>query len=175
MDYFILRQDPRLTNMVEPQGILNQIDKYAYKNDERQYFDKDAIACYVKEKPHNDYGDYLERPLPLVSDKLKYLLEEEEPRCWYKPVACIDLKRIRQDVYWLMMPLKLDCLSKQTEFNKDGSVKRLVLEREKIGYCKIFRVAGIVEELVLLHLDLVEQILQGEFRGLKFEQVALED
>jgi len=174
MEYFVMRQDPRLTNMVEPQGLLNQIDKYAYKNDERQYFDKSAAFCYIKEKPCNDYGDYLEKPLPLVSDKLKMLLEEREKCNFFKTVALYDSKRMHQEVYSLLMPLKFSCLSTQTEFNKDGSVKKLVLEQSKLGCCKVFRVSGIVEELVIINLDLVEKILHQGFFGLKFEPVALE-
>lgn len=167
MEYFIICQDQRVLNSVEPIGVAKAIDK----NIDTKITDEMPVQFYIKEKKENEYVDYIEGQVPLISDKLKYIFEKFQEDTFLKPAVLADVKRMRQDLYWLMIPQSIDCLSPKTEFKKDGTLKRLVIDENKIGFTKIFKVEGILENFIILSLDLAESILRGDFIGIKLERV----
>lgn len=172
MEYFIMRQDRRYTSYIEPLKMKEGIDQEAVKRGSIQYLDhKKPQMFYIKEKNEIDYIDYLDSPFSLVSDQLWQLFNGYEKRIYYKPIVIADAKRMRQDYYWLVLPEILDCLAEQTEFNKDHSLKKIVIDTERVGYCKIFKIEGILEDLLVIDLDVAEEILANDFRGILFEKV----
>lgn len=70
-----------------------------------------------------------------------------------------------------MIPQAVECLSPKAEFNKDDTLERLVIDETKIGFTKIFKVDGILENFIMISLDLAESILRRDFTGIKLERV----
>ncbi|MBV7275320.1 hypothetical protein I6U48_20685 [Clostridium sp. PL3] len=170
MEYFIICQDKRVLNSVEPIGVSKEIDK----NIDTKVEDEMPVQFYIKEKKENEYVDYIEGQTPLISDKLKYIFEKFQEDIFLKPAVLADIKRMRQDLYWIMIPQAVECLSPKAEFNKDGTLKRLVIDETKIGFTKIFKVDGILENFIMISLDLAESILRRDFTGIKLERVEKE-
>ncbi|NLW47124.1 MAG: serine protease [Firmicutes bacterium] len=176
MEYFILGQDLRYTNAVEPKDDLGLFRRIPFQIDQELAsppMDDEPVQLYIKENQDPRYLDFIERPAVLVSDRLKQILAKYEPRLFFKPVILADRKRLHQAVYWWMRLSPTDCLSENSLFNKNGTIKQLVLDRNKAAGLKVFRVAGLMEEYVLVRLDVAESLLRRDFCGIQFKRVAV--
>jgi hypothetical protein len=175
MEYFIMRQDGRYSNCIEPVVPKDALDQEAVKQGALQFVDlRTPVMFYLREKREPDYLDYLEKPFLLISDRLRQLFLQHEKRFFYKPIVMADVKRMRQDYYWLLLPERLDCLTPRSEFHKDRSLKRAVVDCRQIGYCKIFKLAGLLEERLVVDRDVAEAVLAGDFTGVRFEKIERE-
>ncbi|KNY26563.1 hypothetical protein [Pseudobacteroides cellulosolvens] len=73
----------------------------------------------------------------------------------YKPIVFANVKKMKQDLYWLFILRNINCLSGKSEFNVDGSVNKLVIDSSKVGCYKVFKVKGIAEDFIILDEDIV--------------------
>lgn len=174
MDFFVILQDKRIPDIVEPMGASKVISKDVLNINNADKLERLLVQFQIKEKTHNEYVDYIECPVQLVSDKLKRLLEKYDSSVFFIPVMLADLKNERQEIYWLMVPDVKDCLSPQTEFNKDGTLKKLVIDERKAALFKVFKVKGLLENLLVIRLDVAESILRRDYAGIKLKKVAKE-
>lgn len=169
MGYFIVNQDKRVQNAVEPMGLSKLINKTFLKESE---MDKQAIIQVdIREKKLNEYVDFIERPFHLVSDNLKTILQKYDERIFFKPIVLYDKKAESQKLYWLMEPRTVDCLDEEARFNKDDSIKKLVLNESKIEKAKIFKIKGVFENFIIIRLDVAESILRRDFNGIALKKV----
>jgi hypothetical protein len=173
MDFFIISQDNSIPDPVQPAGILQVIDRNKIKPENIHKMDEIAVQFEVKENSKAIYVDFIENPVPLVSDKLKDILEKYEERIFFKPILLADIKKSRQDVYWLLVPDSIECLSDKSEFNKNDTIKRIVLDEKKVKYRKVFKVKGILENLIIVRLDVAESILRRGFTGITLKKVEM--
>ncbi|MGG1392164.1 serine protease, partial [Brevibacillus brevis] len=65
--------------------------------------DEAVIQFDIKQKKENDYLDFLDRPIPLYSNRLKTIIHKFAPKLFVKSVVLVDMERIKQDLYWLMI------------------------------------------------------------------------
>ncbi len=173
MEYFIISQDIAIPDQVQPVGILKVIDRESIKPENIRKMDELAVQFEIKENNKAVYVDFIENPVPLVSDRLKDILSKYEERIFFKPVLLADIKNTRQDVYWLLVPDSIECLSDKSEFNKNGTVKNLVLDENKVRFRKVFKVKGILENLIIIRLDVAESLLRREFTGIKLKKAEI--
>ncbi len=171
MKYFYLTQDKSVSNIVEPQEMTKAINKVHVKNGKLQYLDKDPIQFYVKDKSDNVYADYIENPFHLVSDRFKQVLDKFQKYIFFKPIVLADVKRMKQELYWLAIPEIIDCLSSLSEFDKIGAVIKLVIDEKKVGYLKVFKVKGLGEDYIIVDSDVREAILAAKILGVTFNPV----
>ena len=125
----------------------------------------------VKSNRENVYPDLLESPLPLVSTKLKDIFCSYEEKIECKCALLSDREREEQRVYWLFALNRVDCVSKETEFYPNRFLKKLVLDRNKIGHRTVFRVQGILEKQIIVRFDVAESILRRPLTGLLLKEV----
>ncbi|MEC1180067.1 serine protease [Metasolibacillus meyeri] len=171
MNYFRLAQDKRVLHAVEPDGIARVIKKEYLTLERMNELDAIDRQFSVVEKKHNDYIDFIERPVALFSDVLKQLIEKYNPNCPFKPVILAEITKSKQTPYWLAIPPKIACLAPETEFHRDGTVKKLVIEEALAAPYPFFQVEGIHEPYVVVNIELAESILRRSFRGLRLQQV----
>lgn len=167
MDFFIIFQDSRIHNYIEPKGFI----KAPSNNMDSKESLNIPIVINVKEKVENEYIDFMEKPVPLVSDKLKQLIGLHQKEILFKPVVLTDAKRMRQDLYWMIIPRKIECLSPESEFNKRGELKNLILQKDKIKNKNVFMIEGIVESHIIVSQFMAEEILRNNFYGMRFKKV----
>ncbi|WCF06587.1 serine protease [Paenibacillus thiaminolyticus] len=173
MSYFAIAQDPRITDAVHLLGATQIIKKILEqdiigKRNEILHFD-------VKPNPRNEYIDYIESRLPIVSNRLAQLWLKYDPNLFFKPALLLDQTVMRQEMYWLLIPDPIDCVASASAFHKNGTVKHLVLDRQKIGNCKLFKVAGLIETIIVIRLDVAESMLRRGFTGFKLCKVEMEN
>ena len=128
----------------------------------------------IRECSNGVYVDFIERPEPFFSDKLKRIIELYQQDLAYRPVVFVDQKRSKQELYWRVTLPRLAALSTKSEFHKVGTVKRFVIDDKKAGRAPIFQLEGMDETDIFVHLGLAESILRREVVGIEFEEVELD-
>ncbi|NLL06002.1 MAG: serine protease [Clostridiaceae bacterium] len=171
MDFYVISQDVRVFDSVEPIKVHQAFDMETIRRGRFQELDDWPVQLYIKEKETNSYVDFIEKPIPLISDKLKQVFEMYEKDIFYKPVMLADVKKMKQNLYWLCIPKDIEALSCQSEFKMDGSLKKLVISEKKVNFRKIFRITGIIEYIVILNQDVAESILRRDFYGITLKKI----
>ncbi|MED4351067.1 serine protease [Schinkia azotoformans] len=173
MNYFILRQDERISHAVEPIG-LSRVIKQEWLMTKEGIHELDQLdrQFSIKEKNTNEAIDLIEKPIRLISDRLKKLIEKYVPSLPMKSVVLVDKKNGSQLLYWLLITRTLACLSAQTEFHPDGTIKKLVIEEEAAASYPIFKIEGVRENVLIVNVALAEGILRRSFYGIRLQKVA---
>jgi hypothetical protein len=175
MEYFILRQDLRYANAVEPVHTASLLKRTPFQTDKTlpPEIDEEPIQLFIKENQSPRYLDFIEGPAPLVSDRLKEILGKYEPGIFFKPVVLADQKRRQQTLYWWIWTPPVDCLSGKSVFNKNGTIRQLVIDGVKAAQSKVFQVAGLMEDYRLIRLDVAESLLRRDFSGIQLQRVTV--
>lgn len=167
MSYFILSQDHRFVNAVKPLGVSEVVKPELLSTDHAQELAATNLHFTVAEADQIDYVDFIEQPAPFVSDRLKRIVEKFAPDTLFVPGAFTDLTRRHQEVYWLIVPPRIDCLSVKSDFAPDGSLQRLVVDRAHTGGKMLLQVGGVRERILLMHLALAEALLRRDYNGIR--------
>ena len=154
MDYFLMCQDEKLSEAIQPMGVTKVIPQEFFGKREQIEADEVPLQVYLKDSFCPVYVDFIERPIPLISDKLKQVIERYQREVFFKPVVLGDQRRMTQEVYWWMSPPSLSCLSQQSEFHPNQTIRKLVLDADKITGYHIFRINGVMEKLIVVDLAL---------------------
>jgi hypothetical protein len=171
MEYFILRQDIRISDAIQPVGVSQVVKDYGLPSESWDDLDDLPMQFYLEGNGGREYVDFIESPVPLISAELKELYQKFDPTIFFKPIVLADQEPMRQELYWLIHPPQCDCKSAESEFDKNGSLQRLVIDHCKTKGMWLFRVAGIRERLIVVNLGVAECILRREFTGIRFERV----
>lgn len=171
MNYFILTQDERIPNVVEPVGIARTIQKELLATEHLAELEALDRQFPVLEKAEKDYIDFIEKPIPLLSNSLKRLLQKYAPKMPMKSVVLVDQKQMSQELYWLMIPPAIACLSSQTEYHPDGTVKKLVIEESLAASHSVFKIEGLRETHIVINVALAESLLRRDFRGIRLRKI----
>lgn len=171
MDYFRMKTDERLCRLPQlqiPKGLsLLEMTK------EKIEKIKTPSIVYVK-GAHGlsiDYGDYLEKPIPLIADKFQKILQKYQQDMLFHRVILIEKETGLQKPYYLIMPPEITCADEEeSQYDTMGNVQNFVLDVEKAGNHKIFLAKDYKRQL-LVRLDVAESILRREANGIWFEPV----
>ncbi|MDO3675714.1 hypothetical protein [Paenibacillus ehimensis] len=172
MEYYILAQDERITGFEEPAGIAKSVDSRLLRvRDEegRAALEQMVLQFYTQGK--GEYIDFIERPIPLVSDALKAIFDRYQPHVYYKLVVLADIKAMKQTLYWITVPDTLACLSEESEWHKNGSLKTPVLDPRKVGHYKIFKISDSMADFIVVDLDVAESILRYNPKGIRLKKI----
>jgi hypothetical protein len=174
MNYFMISQKENIPNIVNLHIRANSPDEPQTEFSKAQKDQLNQVTAIPVSGDENAiYPAVFDRPVFIVSDELRRVIEFYDDTVLWKCVPLMDYKMERQETYWLPLIDKIDYLSDETEFYGDGSLKKLVLDKEKIGTQRIFRVNTIREKIVVVNLDIAESILRRSFAGVQLEAVLL--
>jgi len=174
MNYFILSQDERIINAVKPVGIAQVIKKELLTIERMEELEELERQFPVLEKGEMVYTDFIEKPIMLISDAVKQLVEKYVPNMPFKAVVLTDMPKLMQALYWLVIPPKVRCLSAQTEFHLDGTLKKLVIDEQLAAPYSFFQIEGIKEQFIVVNIELAESILRRDFRGIRLQKIQTE-
>ena len=174
MDYFLLKQDERYTNTPRLKDIfyklnVNNINRLnAHKIYDVVIFNVDAdVRC--------EYTYILDKQLFLISEKLIKVVFKYDPEMIIKDIPLIDVKRERQENYYLPILEEVNALSNKSEVGVNKTVyKKIVLNKEKIKGKKIFKIKEISKTLIVVRLDVAESILRRRPKGISLEKLEVE-
>lgn len=170
MDYFIIAQDESVDQQFRFAG-LKSTNKIIEVTPDQADDIQDITIVFVEGQADSVYPDYIGKPVVLVADEVKKVLELHDPKLVFKCAILSDPKHSMQKVYWLLLLPRVDCLSERTEFQKTGAVKTIVIDQAKAAGHAIFRVQGLLEKHVFIPLDVAESLLRRELLGIRLEKV----
>jgi hypothetical protein len=165
MDFFLIVQDNRVLNLPKLVGISRTRTEKATPNElEPEHF-------LLKEQEETVYVDFIEHPVPLVSDRLKQLLKSLDHRCVFTPVVFGDIKRGAQHLYWRLIPPAFYCRATDLEFTKERMLRQVTLPGPLPADLRVFKVDRIADGIIFINLIVLESMLRRNFTGFKFSQV----
>lgn len=169
MEYYIMSLDKRIKNKF----ILEQFPdggsvEYDTSNADEV---RPHTQLHTIESDKSSYPDVLEEPLYMVSQKVKDVLDLYDESTIYKRVSMVNLPRKKRTDYYVMLVDRIDCLHEEAEFYPDKSVKRLVLDKEKIAEKAVFKIQGIGPAYMVVTLDIMESLLRRGCYGIRFTKV----
>ena len=172
MEYFIVCQNESYQNTVYFKiKSANPIQRRIEVTKEDVKDVKGTLRFYVRSQEDVFYPDILDIPIFLVSDKLakvfKYFFQTED----FRSVLLSDAKNKQNHLYWLPILEKIECLHESSEFSPKGLERNLVLDREKIGGRKIFRIDRTFGKTVVVNLEIAESILRRNSVGVSLKQI----
>lgn len=127
-----------------------------------------AINLDVRSGFHVDYTDYVEQPVPMVSDQLLETLMMYCPQLKRRAAVLTDRERMTQKTYWAIHPPVLaNVLSPETCRRMDGMLEKIVLKRE-FPEVPLFQLIEQRETVIIVNLALAESILRRDVTGVQF-------
>lgn len=169
MEYYIMSLDKRIQNKFILQKFPDA-GTVEYDISEADQL-KEHTVLHTIESDKSAYPDVLEEPLYMVSQKVREVLELYDESAIYKTVSMLNMPRNKRTWYYVLLVDRIECLHRDTEFYPDKSIKRLVLDREKIGKKTIFKIQGIGPAYVVVTIDIVESLLRRGCYGVRFTKV----
>ncbi len=174
MEYFILSQKENIPNTIKlnlkPDSDYERRQIAEKKDAERI---KDVSIVYVKDKKFSFYPDVIDIPTFLVSQKVKEVFTSYDFSIIIKCVILTGEASDTKKVYWMPLMDCIDCMAPETEYDKDGSLKKLVLKEAVIKNKKIFRVANLKECPVVINLDIAESLLRRFLSGIRLTKIEI--
>lgn len=174
MEYFMISQKQNIPNSIEL-NLKTDNDYERRQIVEKQYADKvnDVSIVYTKDKKMSFYADVIDTPTFLISEKVKEVFINYDDSIIIKCVILSGESSDTKKVYWMPLMDTIDCMSSETEFYKNGDLKKLVLDKTKIEDKKIFRVANLKEYPVIINLDIAESLLRRFLSGIDITRVEI--
>lgn len=172
MKYFEVVPDQEIANPIQIQRVDRNIYKNAISEEDFQTIPALAVG-YFENLPERELYDVLHEPTFLLSDRVKRLLSLYAPKMEFKGIQLFAMEE--QDntapLYWIPHIAPLECLGDETSKYPNGAVKQLVLDGGKVLKQNIFRVAGILEQKIIVSLPIAESMLRRKVSGISFVPV----
>lgn len=170
--YFVMREARHIKNRIQFRDI--KIRTYiGFKSDEIDNI-KDLSVVFVEGDENSVYPDFIEAPFFLISDRLKVLMEMFDLTVQYKKVIFNHITQRKQSVYWLILPDQRKCLHKKTERYPNDFVKKMILDRKKLGNNRVIQVIMMPVPQIVVQLDVSEAVLRRNMI-VEFEAVDVAD
>jgi len=170
MEYFKITQKENIPNvvrlMLRPR--YPHMRKIAFEKNDRLV---KIATIFIRSTENSVFPDMFDVPTLIVSDRLRKLLEIYDNDIIFKCAVLSNLVDNEQYVYFLTIVDSVDCAHKRSEFYGNGTLKKLVIDRNKADGNKIFRVKGVREHYIYVSLDVAESMLRRGFLGIHFEKV----
>lgn len=132
---------------------------------------RDVNVAFSAVQGHVDFVDVLDRQLFLVSGGVKSVFAVYEPSMVFKDVCVLNNRTDEYAVYHLPLFPEVKCLSPQADVTPDRSfVRRLVLEPPP-PHRGVYKVAGLLTDVVVVRLDMAESLLRRSVGKLCMEPV----
>ena len=173
MRFFTMEQDKMLQDMAKlrdfdicgPRHIFFRKDAAVIKPSTTLYFAADSGEALP---------DFIQSPIPLVSDMVKKVLDVYEDDMIFRYVKLVDKSRGKIFLYHTLLLEEQEMLYDSTEYYPNGIVKSLVLDRKKIGEHKVFLADTKKFRNPFVSLEIVESILRRNPVGIIFREVEVE-
>lgn len=173
MRFFTMEQDISLPDMIAFRDFDIKGQRYLFTKSDADRLN-DSTTMYVTPKSGEAAPDFIQSPIPMVSDLVKKVLDAYEDDMVFKDIAIVDKERETILVYHMLLLDGIDGLSEKTEFYSNGSEKRLVLDAGKIGEHKIFMLNDRRFRNPFVSLEIVESLLRRGVIGIVWKEVEVE-
>jgi hypothetical protein len=162
MEYFILRQDSRITPPILPADMLKTLPPQILRKNRPWQIDN-SLLFTISGTQDTEYPAFMDRPVfCLVNKAVKDVFCLYNSKITFTPTMLNDKKNQEQHLYWLMDIAGTDCLAAESEFFPTKKIKKIVLDIDKIRRKPIFKIGGILDEYLVIRLDVAESLLRRD-------------
>jgi hypothetical protein len=170
MRFFTIEQDKALQDQIRFRDFdINGPRHIFYKEDRDDI--QESTMMYLTKDSGEAAPDFIQSPVYLVSDQVKKVFDVYEDDMVFKTVTIAHKERETIWVYHHLLLERLDAFAEETEFYTNGSIKRLVLDPEKIGDHKVFLLNDKRFPNPLISLEVAESLLRRNVMGIIFNEV----
>jgi hypothetical protein len=169
-EYFMLDQDRRYGFAPVILNLLDVLNVSFINRDDAHRLPEHSVL-YVRNTEAYDRPDVLNENVFLVSKGVERVFSFYDKDIVFKNVALIAEKASEQMPYSLPILEDADCLHGDSEYGY-GSLRKIVLDREKVGRRSVFRIRDEHMQCVtVVRLDVAESLLRRGFKGLSFTEL----
>lgn len=175
MDYFRISQDKRYLHAPVIMNVRNIVLKREFVTKEYEKRISDVNIAFASPEKTTDFVDILDSQLFLVGERVKEVIKMYEPAMIFKMVCILANLTGEYGNYYLPIFQKIDCLSEQSIITPDKSqVKRLILKPDKVKDRSMFQVAGLMTDVTVIRLDVLESLLRRKIFDFQYTKVEME-
>jgi hypothetical protein len=120
------------------------------------------------------FVDILSHPYLMLSKEFADLVRLYDETIMFNYTMLYDKKNRRHMDYYMPQLEVIDCLDKDSEFSRDGSVlRRAVLKRAALQGRALLQIGNVKKRYIAGSLELVESAFRREVLGLRIREVEL--
>ena len=134
--------------------------------------DEAANVLRVQTNAETVYPDFLEKPLLLASNKFKVVAKLYNPEYLYKSVVLTGKTKDEQKLYWNIDMPEIECISPESTYNHDGTLKHIVIDESATQGRGMFRVKNRRWSIYIIRLDMAESLLRRKLFGFTLTPVS---
>ena len=169
MKYFLIDADDR----IEQPCFLDWYEKmrpqrHAAWDIPRLNSFKVSLSC------ETDFMDIISYPYFMLSLEFANLVRMYDETILFKYAVLFDKENRRRMNYGMPLLETVDCLSEESELNRDNSVlRRAVFRKEAVHDYTLFQVGRVKSRYVAASLELVESAFRREVMGLRISEATI--
>ncbi|KJD38591.1 hypothetical protein QD46_18170 [Paenibacillus polymyxa] len=166
--YYVLLDDSRISRHIKP------VNMDSFKTPFVGMPPAQVLGVHATEDA--EYTDWLlfSTLQPLFSDPMKRILELYNTQARFKQVYIVSREPSRQELYWISSVPSVNGISEQTEFYPhDQTLKRLVLDSQKVKGHHFFRLYNVREPYFIVSLEAAESLLRRNLGGFRLQKLEL--
>lgn len=173
MRYFFITQDVSLPCAIAYRDFDIKGGRHLFTKEDAGRLN-DTVALYLSGNGKEARWDFLQRPVTMFSQRFQDIIDAYEPGIVFKDVVLIHKEKALQYRYVQTLMEQIDAAGSRTEYYPNGTVKRLVLDRTRIGWHNLFLLDGNQRKDPVASLALVESLLRRKPTGMCFEEVEVD-
>ena len=184
MKYYCMYANTCVEEYAKPgKGI--QVLERGCLNSEFQFLDQSTLTVELSDEGGLQFPDFiLSGCVPLISQRFKEILDTfAVDNLFYKQIRFVFPQLGVHSVYWLALPPRIQCLDLQksmidTENNeytlpyeKMREAKKIVINESEVGRYHIFKLAGVVNQDIIVTETLKRILSESNLENLYFSEV----
>ena len=177
MRYFKLKQDSRTQNVATIAGKLEMKKIWETKDGLFFPYKITNVGLYKQDVnflPLIEHSVGMMEKIFYVSEETRNVFKSFQIGVKYQSFGLGNLKRRDLQVYHFMKPFKIECLSDKTVLMPNEEVKKLVLDRSKIGEHRVFQVKELRGNCLVVSLEVIEALLSKQINEFEIIEVECE-
>lgn len=171
--YFFMDQDNVLPDTIGLRDFDIYGNRHIFTYDDIDRMN-DVTALYLDGTAGECAPDFIKSPVYMVSEMMSEVVDMYEDGLIWKKIVMIHKEEERQLAYFHLLLKEIEVLHKDTEYYPNGMEKRMVLDKDKIGYHKVFLLADSRVKLPVVSLEVVESLLRRHIMGVTFKEIEVE-
>ncbi len=172
MDFFRISQDKRYLHTPVITNLSDIIMRRADTSMDNASKIPNINVGFARPEDRMDLADVLDTQMYMVLDRVKEVFNMYEPGMTFKAVCILNNKTGEYGNYHIPVLPEIDCLSSESEVSPDKNyIKRLILKHEVLEDSAIFKVRGLLTDVVVIRLDVAESLLRRKIMRYNLERI----
>ncbi len=184
MKFFVMYAETCVEEYAAPGADIFELERGCL-NSEFQFLDQSPLDVEISDEGGVDFPDFIvEGTIPLISEGIKRIFEKLKiDYIFYKLIRLTYAQLGRSENYWLALPPRINCLdtSKSVIEVEDNpfilpselirEAKKICIAENLIGRYDIFKLAGVVNQEIIVTEKLKNALAAGNFENLFFYEL----